>query len=133
MTVAEKGSLRDLGVDGVVLTRDAGDGLEQHVESWVSGLVTCIATKFLFSVDRNLVAWCSVTTGSSSFVARCNVAAWKYFSSKNISEKIGEYCQNISNIIKYFTFFDIIMVPDITGNFLLKHPVLPNLIFQILH
>ena len=76
LTVADKGSLRDFGVDGVVLTRDAGDGLEQHVESWVSGLVTCIATKFLFSVDRNLVAWCSVTTGSSSFVARCNVSAW---------------------------------------------------------
>ena len=74
MTIAGKGSLRDFGVDGVVLTRDAGDGLEQHVESWVSGLVTRIATKFLFSVDRNLVAGCSVTAGSSSFVARCYVA-----------------------------------------------------------
>ena len=75
MTVADKGSLRDLGVDRVVLTRHAGDGLEQHVKSWVSGLVTCVATKFLFSVDRNLVAGCSVTAGSSSFVARCYVAA----------------------------------------------------------
>ena len=75
LTLASEGRFGHLCVDGVVLTRDAGDGLEQHVESWVSGLVTCIATKFLFSVDRNLVAGCSVTAGSSSFVARCYVAA----------------------------------------------------------
>ena len=75
MTVADKGSLRDFGVDGVVLTRDTGDGLEQHVESWVSGLVRLIATKFLFSVDRNIVARGRVVTGSSSVIARCNISA----------------------------------------------------------
>ena len=75
LTVADKGSLRDLGVGRVVLTRHPGDGLEQHVQSWVSGLVTCVATKFLFSVYRNLVARCSVTTGSSSLITRCNASA----------------------------------------------------------
>ena len=49
--------------------------LEQHVESWVSGIVGLVATKFLFSVDRNIVARGRVVTGSSSVIARCNISA----------------------------------------------------------
>ena len=65
MSVARKGSFRDLTVDRVVLAGDSGDGLEQHVQGGVSGLVGSVPSEFLFSsVDRNIVRGRGVAAGS---------------------------------------------------------------------
>ena len=65
MSVTRKGSFRDLTIDRVVLSGHSGDGLEQHVQGGVSGLITGVPSEFLFSgVDRNIVRGRRVTSGS---------------------------------------------------------------------
>ena len=57
LAITGKGSLGHLGVDGVVLSGHARDGLEEHVQCRVAGCgVIYVSPQFLFSsVDRNIL------------------------------------------------------------------------------